>query len=54
MTSRPAGEAEAACLQSLERALAEGSAPDLDAYAPPVVDAALRELINRHGAGGPS
>ena len=50
MTSRPAGEAEAACLRSLERGLAEASLPDLAGYPAPVVDAALRDLISRHGA----
>jgi len=50
MTSPSTGDAEAACLAALEQALAEGVAPDLRGCPAPVLDAALRELVQRRGA----
>ncbi len=42
--------AEAACLAALEGHLDAGSLPDLGATAESLLDAALRELVRRHGA----
>jgi hypothetical protein len=42
---------DAACLEALERALAEGAPPDLAGCTRATLDAALRELIRRQGAG---
>jgi hypothetical protein len=50
MASPSKQDREAACLQSMERALAAGSVPDLGDYAPEVLDGALRALVKRQGA----
>jgi hypothetical protein len=42
--------AAAACLELLERALAEGRPPELAGCAAAALDDALRELARRHGA----
>jgi hypothetical protein len=48
------GAPEGACLEALERALAEGTPPDLGDCTPATLDRALRELIRRQGqAAGP-
>ena len=50
MTSPSAREAEAACLLSLEGALAAGEPPDLVGYTDEVLEGALQALVKRHGA----
>ncbi len=50
MTSPSAGDPEAACLLSLEEALAAGRMPDLGECAARVLDGALQALVKRHGA----
>jgi len=52
--SGSAGDVEAACLDALERALAEGNPVELADCPPAALDAALRELIRRRGeSAGP-
>ncbi len=51
MSSPAARDAEAACLDSLERALAEGGLPELAGCTAAVLDGALRELVRRNRAG---
>jgi len=50
MSSPSAREAEAACLLSLEGALAAGESPDLVGYPDEVLEGALQALVKRHGA----
>jgi len=51
MTRAVARAAEAACLESLDGALADGQVPDLAGCSAAVLDGALRELVKRKGAG---
>ena len=50
MISPSARDAEAACLLSLEGALAAQGLPDLVGYTAEVLDGALQALVKRHGA----
>ena len=50
MMATPASDAEAACLDALERALGGETPPDLGPCPATVLDGALRELVRRHGA----
>jgi hypothetical protein len=50
MSGEVARDADGACLQSLERALASGEPPELSGCTGAIFDGALRELIRRHGA----
>src|SRR6266545_1549018 len=53
MTSLSARDAEAACLLSLEGALAAEGLPDLVGYTAEVLDGALQALVKRHAAAAP-
>src|SRR5205823_3528889 len=50
MTAPGARDDEAACLNALERALRDGAGPDLADCTRTVLDAALREIVRRHGS----
>ena len=50
MTAPSTREAEAACLLSLEGALAAGEPPDLVGCPAEVLEGALQALVKRHGA----
>jgi hypothetical protein len=50
MSAASETEGSAHCLDALERAMAGGAAPDLTGCGSRALDAALRELVKRHGA----